>query len=231
MRSSCQAPHSTERVQRYAFSVKYANFSHIIFFLRKKNSRKEEFSAKKFGQFGKTKYLRIIKMRKSNEMMSQMETLYESFYQRLFLYALTFLDNEDEAKDAVGEVFSKIWSQWEKRGHGEHVSQSFLYRLTRNRCLDILRHDKARRNYADFISNMPSFESDDDVLHYEHRISQLKEAIDKLPEPGKTILHCCYFKHMTYQQTAEKLQLTLVVIKKNMLKVFKILRKELNKPI
>ena len=65
----------------------------------------------------------------------------------------------------------------------------------------------------------------------ENRISELKEAIDRLPEPGKTILHCCYFKHMTYQQAAEQLQLTLVVIKKNMLKVFKILRKELNKPI
>ena len=163
--------------------------------------------------------------------MSLMESLYETFYQRLFLYALTFLDNEDEAKDAVGEVFSKVWNQWEKNGQAEKVTQSFLYRLTRNKCLDILRHDKARRNYAAFVSYMPSFENEDEVIHYENRISELKEAIDRLPEPGKTILHCCYFKHMTYQQAAEQLQLTLVVIKKNMLKVFKILRKELNKPI
>ena len=123
-------------------------------------------------------------VRKNNEMMSLMESLYETFYQRLFLYALTFLDNEDEAKDAVGEVFSKVWNQWEKNGQAEKVTQSFLYRLTRNKCLDILRHDKARRNYAAFVSYMPSFENEDEVIHYENRISELKEAIDRLPEPG-----------------------------------------------
>ena len=171
-----------------------------------------------------------MNMRKNNEMMSLMETLYESFYQRLFLYALTFLDNEDEAKDTVSEVFSKVWSEWKKCGHAEQVTQAFLYRLTRNKCLDILRHDKARRNYVAFLDKMPSFENDDDVVLYEDRIIQLKQAIENLPEPGKTILHCCYFKHLTYQQTAELLNLTQVVVKKNMLKVFKILRKELNKP-
>ena len=169
--------------------------------------------------------------RRNNEMMALMEGLYESFYQRLFLYALTFLDNEEEARDAVGEVFSKVWSQWEKRGEAEQTTQTYLYQLTRNRCLDLLRRDKARRNYAAFVASLPSFDGDDDAQHYEERIRQLSQAIDRLPEPGKTILHCCYFRHMTYQQTAERLQLTLVVVKKNMLKVFKILRKELNKAI
>lgn len=169
-------------------------------------------------------------LRKKDKLMSQMEALYEAHYQRLFLYALTFLDHEDEAKDAVSDVFSTVWEQWERKGGADKVNLSYLYTLTRNHCLDLLRRDKARRNYAAFIANMPAIETDDDVHHYEDRIKQLRAAIDNLPEPGKTILHCCYFRRLTYQQTAELLQLSLVVVKKNMLKVFKILRKELKNP-
>jgi len=171
-----------------------------------------------------------VYLRKKDNLMSQMEALYEAHYQRLFLYALTFLDHEDEAKDAVSDVFSTVWEQWERKGGADKVNLSYLYTLTRNHCLDLLRRDKARRNYAAFIANMPAIETDDDVHHYEDRIRQLRAAIDNLPEPGKTILHCCYFRRLTYQQTAELLQLSLVVVKKNMLKVFKILRKELKNP-
>lgn len=168
-------------------------------------------------------------MSSNGDMIVRMEALYESSYQKLFLYALTFLDSEDEAKDTVSEVFATIWHQWERQGDISPVNHAYLYRLTRNRCLDILRHDKARQNYAAFLQCMPALDSDDDVMNYEQRITRLREAIALLPEPGKTILECCYFKHLTYQQTADRLQLSLVVIKKNMLKVFKILRKELNK--
>ena len=80
-------------------------------------------------------------LRKKDKLMSQMEALYEAHYQRLFLYALTFLDHEDEAKDAVSDVFSTVWEQWERKGGADKVNLSYLYTLTRNHCLDLLRRD------------------------------------------------------------------------------------------
>lgn len=161
--------------------------------------------------------------------MKRMEHLYTTFHHRLFLYALTFLGSDDEAKDAVADVFSAVWDQWHSQGQDGAVSAAFLYTLTRNRCIDLLRRDQARRNYAELTAaTEPPFENDDDVRRYEERIARLQEAVDRLPEPGRAILHCCYFRRFTYQQTAEHLQLSLVVVRKNMLKVFKILRKELN---
>jgi len=162
-------------------------------------------------------------------MIAQMEKLYGLFYQKLFLYALSFLDSEDEAKDVVGDVFAHVWNQWERQGATGTANQAYLYRLTRNRCLDILRHDKARLNYATFLQAMPAPDSDEEAGLYEARIQQLRQAIEQLPEPGKSILHCCYFRRLTYQQAADHLNLSLVTIRKNMLKVFKILRKALNK--
>ena len=44
-----------------------------------------------------------------NHSLAQMEFLYKKFYVRLHRYALTFLGDEDEATDVVGEVFLQIW--------------------------------------------------------------------------------------------------------------------------
>ena len=166
----------------------------------------------------------------SSHSLSAMEQLYAAFYQRLYLYALTFLNDDDEARDVVSDVFTAVWNGCNRQADDAVPTSAFLYNLTRNRCIDLLRRDKARQNYAEFIRHMEteSFVADDHA-HYEERITQLRQAIDRLPEPERAILECCYFQRLTYKQAAEQLQLTLVVIKKNMLKVFKKLRKELNK--
>ena len=71
----------------------------------------------------------------------------------------------------------------------------------------------------------------EEAMAYEQRIKELSKVIAALPEPGKTILNCTYFKKMTYQQTADLLQLSLKTVKRNMLKVFKIIHNSLNKEI
>jgi len=164
--------------------------------------------------------------------MAQMELLYGKFYRRLFLYALTFLDDEDEAKDTVSEVFAMVWQSW--TGPAESAIRqpgaTFLYKATRNRCLDRLRHLRAAVNYqavldaTDFISN------DADVTDYEERVTALYQAISQLPEPDKSILWHCYFKRLTYRQTAEALGLTESMVHRHIMKVFKALRKMLKSP-
>lgn len=43
--------------------------------------------------------------------LSQMECLYETYYVRLHRYAQTFLGDEDEATDVVGEIFLHLWEK------------------------------------------------------------------------------------------------------------------------
>ena len=71
------------------------------------------------------------------------------------------------------------------------------------------------------------FESDDSVKEYEQRITELRNAIDNLPEAGQTILKYCYFKKFTYKETAETMDISITMVHKHMLKVFKTLREML----
>lgn len=156
-----------------------------------------------------------------------MEILYQNFYKRLYLYALTFTDDEDEAKDIVSDIFSSIWQKWNEEGKSYEPTAAYLYTTTRNRCLDHVRHSKTKERYALMMAAGDIFESDDSVKEYEQRITELRNAIDNLPEPGQTILKYCYFKKFTYKETAETMDISITMVHKHMLKVFKTLREML----
>lgn len=167
-------------------------------------------------------------MRQDDERRLLMEQCYQTFFRRLYLYALTLIGDAEEARDIVQEIFASLWETWESEEQATLPTSSFLYMRARNLCIDRLRHDNARNNYACMLQLSDHFESPDEVLEYEERISRLSKAIGELPEPGRSVLHCTYFKHMTYKQTAEALNLSFVVVRKQMLKVFKILHEKLN---
>lgn len=158
--------------------------------------------------------------------MAWMEHLYTTFYRSLYLYALTFLADEEGAKDVTGSVFQTVW---EKTLAGTlqqdvHTVEGFLYTSVRNRCLDTLRHNKAMDRYVRMKSATEPITTDEAAMEFELRVQQVKAAIERLPEPEKTTLTYTYFKKLTYRQTAEKLEMSENMVHKRMNKVFKTLR-------
>ena len=157
--------------------------------------------------------------------MQYMELLYEKFYRKLYLYALALVSDENEARDIVSEVMATIWQRLNQ--HNTQPNATYLYTLTRNRCLDYLRHTQAAQNYKAAEAVARTFQNDTEVEDYETYIIQLYDAIGQLPEPGQTILRHCYFKRLTYRQTAEALGITEAMVHRHMVKVFKLLREKL----
>ena len=158
--------------------------------------------------------------------LDQMELLYKKFYRKLFLYALTYLGEEEEARDMVSDMFVQLWYKWKEEETVRTPSASYLYAMLRSRCVDKLRRQEVENRYLQQLER-DRFDNEDDVKEYEQTVTRLYTAIQQLPEPGKTILHHCYFDHMTYQQTAEKLQMSLPMVKKHMAKIFQLLRDKL----
>ncbi len=158
--------------------------------------------------------------------LDQMELLYKKFYRKLFLYALTYLGEEEEARDMVSDMFVQLWYKWKEEPTVRTPSESYLYAMLRSRCVDKLRRQEVENRYLQQLEK-DRFDNEEDVKEYEQTVTRLYTAIQQLPEPGKTILHHCYFDHMTYQQTADKLQMSLPMVKKHMAKIFQLLRDKL----
>lgn len=154
-----------------------------------------------------------------------MERLYKQFYVSLYRYAQTFLEDEDDAKDIVSDVFQKIWETWELTEDYQTIPpSSFLYTAVRNRCLDKLRHDKTCDNYASLVRATESLVTDGDVVEFERRICMLRKAIDRLPFHEQMVLRSVYFQRLTYRETAAQLGMSENMVHKRMVKAFRLLR-------
>ena len=165
---------------------------------------------------------------KYREDMARMELLYKKFYRKLYLYAQTFLGNEDESKDIVADVFQMIWEDWqEDAGRFSNPTGAFFYTTVRNRCLDSLRHTQASEHYADLLRATAPLMTDERVMEYERRITQLHEAVLALPEPSQSVLRCVYYRKFSYKKAAEHLGMSENMVHKHMLKVFRLLRENI----
>ena len=160
--------------------------------------------------------------------IKEMELLYKKFYVLLYRYAQTFLDDEDEAKDVVSDVFQRIWESWQQMDeqliNQLDISAAFLYTSVRNRCLDKLRHEKATNHYASLVKATESLVSDDEIVEFEKRITMLRKAIDKLPAYEQMVLRSVYFQHLSYKETAAQLNMSENMVHKRMTKAFRLLR-------
>ena len=121
-----------------------------------------------------------------------LELLFNHFYKPLVFYAMNFLAQQEEAEDAVQEVFIKFWEG--KRFHAiKNSLRPYLYQSVRNYCLNLLEGKKVVLTES-IGSGMDMAENEYlDESEWNTRIDQLYKAIDRLPDRrGKFLKESCW---------------------------------------
>lgn len=157
---------------------------------------------------------------------SQFEDFYRTHYTRLYYYAYDFVDNIENCKDLVGDVFATVWND---RDHiNPETLSAYLYTAVRNRCLNYLRsrrYDEDYRNFcieADRLSAQMPPDSDDE------RYCAINREIEKLPPRTRFVLEQCYLHNKKYKEVAEVLDISADGVKKHIVKAFATLRAHFN---
>jgi len=131
-------------------------------------------------------------------------------YSRLVLGTCAFyLEDKDEAKDAVMQIFDKLIVELKKREIENF--KGWLGFVTRNYCISLLRKRKTDRNrMADYYE----FEKQEAVEETENRINSvgedelikelLKDSMNELKEGQRICIQLFYLKDKSYQQIAEE---------------------------
>ncbi len=101
--------------------------------------------------------------------------LYDRYRARLFTYCCRMIGDRERARDALQEALLKAYQNADKYQEGTNAA-AWLFRLTRNVCIDLLR---ARKDH-DSVEEMqlPAQEYQSDVLLQE----VLTQEIERLPE-------------------------------------------------
>ena len=154
----------------------------------------------------------------------EFEHLFKDNYPHMYRMAFSMVENADDAKDAVHQVFTQMWRS--KPQVARESVRGYLLSATRNQCLHLLRTRQLQRQMEDELrQDMALSESEG----RQELLQQLQQVIeDNLTEQDRRVLSLHYEEDMTYSETAKVLGISASAVNKHITQSLAKIRKNLN---
>ena len=143
----------------------------------------------------------------------QFKELFLSEYDRMYRAAYLLLGDEDEAKDAVQDVFAKLWAGTTPLR--EESTRTFLLTCIRNRCLNILAHRKVIASPE--VSANP--ETDHELIEAIHRYVD-----ERLSPQTSRIIKMHFDEDQSYKEISSELGISQSAVNKHIVQGLRKLR-------
>jgi RNA polymerase sigma-70 factor (family 1) len=153
-------------------------------------------------------------------------TLVTRYQQLLFMAACQRLGSEEEARDAVQEVF--IWL-WQKKANVALQSsiRNYLYGAVRNYCHNIIRAKKSiRKRQQQYTYVKEIFISPTELENKELGV-RLRHAINNIAPASRAVFEMQYLEGISQKEIAARRGIGLQTVKNQVLTALKELRNNL----
>jgi len=163
---------------------------------------------------------------------SKDEHAYEEIYNRywlvLYRHAWKMLQQEEEARDVVQDIFLMIWNKGEVINLTGSLS-SFLYAAVRNKILDLYKRKKVMEMH---LASLKDFALDkEDTTDHLVRTRELSEIIEReislLPVRMREVFELRRKKHLSYKEIAAEMGISELTVKTQMNNAIKELKVKL----
>ena len=156
------------------------------------------------------------------------EMLFKTYYQPLCNYAYTFLRDKDEAEEVVQAAFINIWDKRAEINIQTSV-KSYLYRAVRNSCLNVIKHQKVRKEHEAHEAAMgePVYEGATQGVIASELERKITAAIKELPEQCRLVFQLSRFEELKYAEIADQLDISVKTVENHMGKALRIMREQL----
>ncbi len=154
------------------------------------------------------------------------EQLFKSHYAHLCLFATKNIEDEIAAEQIVQDFFVKFW---EKRNqlNIESSLKNYLFRSIKNLCLNFIKHNKIRTQYAQhMISEAEKNNFNDNFIEVD-LAKKIEQSIQSLPEKRQEIFRMSREEGLKYREIAEKLKISIKTVEAQMGLAIKTLRDKL----
>lgn len=150
------------------------------------------------------------------------ERVYEEWHTRVFHYFLKNQGDEYVAKDLAQQTFIKLWRYRAEVSVELSIDQQ-LFQKARLVFVDWLRKEATYRKHftAEDIQQLPHYVDADEI-------SELKCALNFLPEKRKRVFELKHIHGYSYKEIAEYLNISVKTVDNHLLKATAQLRKAFN---
>ncbi|MGZ3749964.1 MAG: RNA polymerase sigma factor [Mucilaginibacter sp.] len=157
------------------------------------------------------------------------ELIYNRYKGVLYIHAYKMLRDEDEAKDVVQELFTKLYSKASIICLRTTLS-AYLYTSVRNRILDIIAH---RRIKTDYLASLEEFVrqgayTTDQLMREKELAFQIEKEVSLLPEKMRQIFEMSRNANLSHKEIAVKLDISDKTVKKQISNALKLIKVKLH---
>ncbi|HBZ24744.1 MAG TPA: hypothetical protein DEO54_00710 [Rikenellaceae bacterium] len=179
----------------------------------------------------------------SKEKKSELVLFHETFtrlHGKLTNFCFYYLRDREESREIVQDVFLKLWEgDYNIEDlHKKSEIDSLLFTITRNKCLDSLRHKKVELKYneakrEEYLSYAISEHALNDDNSLEFIISKdienaINKAIKELPDSIRETFMLNRYNQMTYKEIAVHLSISEKTVEYRISRALKDLRSKLS---
>ncbi|HLT51762.1 MAG TPA: RNA polymerase sigma-70 factor [Arenibacter sp.] len=147
---------------------------------------------------------------------SAFKFLFQTYYDRLMAYIITYTHDKMQAEDIVQHAFIRLWKKRHKLDE-TRSPKSYLYAIAHNRYIDTVNDKKKQDKIIDRIWERALIDRiEDDTDAMESRIQKMKQVIDSLPAKCREIIVLNKTQGLKYKEIAEQMGISVKTVESQM---------------
>jgi RNA polymerase sigma-70 factor (ECF subfamily) len=139
---------------------------------------------------------------------------YNRFFDSIRSYLFYRSGNTELSTDIAQETFLKIWQKQIK--YHPQKTKAMLYKIASDMFVNHIRREKVEGDYLKTIKLNFIEKGHDTTLEYEELKQAYEKALAKLPEKQRVVFLMSRMEDFTYQEIAERLQISVKAVEKRM---------------
>lgn len=167
--------------------------------------------------------------------MDAFEQLYFDLQPRLYSFSRKFINDAEQAKDIVQDIFMEFWERRETIEVKTSVN-SYLFRMVHNKCLNLIRTQKLQDRYTSYteikLKEAELHFYEDDQIGYKsiffNEMEQIfNKSIHELPDSQREIFILSRQEGLSNKEIAEKLDISVRTVENHIYRSLKSLKESL----
>ena len=169
----------------------------------------------------------LIVQRLKREDISALEEVYNKHFARVYSIAFKYVRDDYLASDLVHDVFIKLWKNREKLSE-ELTLDHQLFVITKGIVIDYLRKKvREEKLLYDYQTTLEEPEEDTKNDLRNSRLRKMYSIIETMPKRQQVVFKMIRFEGFTYDEVAERLNISKNTVSNHFTAAMKFLRKKI----
>ncbi|WKB81163.1 RNA polymerase sigma-70 factor [Cellulophaga lytica] len=154
------------------------------------------------------------------------ETIFNTYWKRLYLYAFKVYEDESLCEDIVQEVFINFWERRESLNVNK--LENYLFKSVKYKMANAIRDLKFTNIHLSKLLDLPSDSSQENTVEYKELQQEINSVIATLPDKCKKVFIMSRFDDLTNAEIAAELNLSIRTVETHISNAIKHLKNNLS---